>query len=85
MAVEFQVRDLPFFAELHVEINFVAAARVITMDMDAIAFQTPVIAGFAGVVQDDLLVEVAQLVVHEKNRIASLRMSIIASISALVL
>ena len=71
--------------ELHSEMNLVAAHRVIAMNQHSSVAELSKISWPPRMIEDDRLVKLLQLRVHEKKRTASLRISIIRSISSFVL
>jgi hypothetical protein len=79
---ELDLIDAPIFAKPDMQMDFIAARRIISMHMHCAFRDLAVIARAFRVIEQHLLVEVFEFRVHAKKRCASARISIIASISS---
>ena len=61
LAGEFDVGDVVLIVELHPDVDLVTAGRIVAMGVQARRWDLAVVPRFAGVIEDDGLVEIAEL------------------------
>ena len=85
MAAKFDILQTSVRAKFHVQIDLIPTRRVIAVDSHRRVRQPSKIPRVSRMIQNDFLIKCFQFVIHEKNRTAARRISIMRSISAVLL